>query len=786
MSAAISKARDARRAAHGATTFKPVQGQGKGATVVKAGGARIVAAQARPAPPPRTPAPRVGGAPGVNVVQQSHLSHLLQPKPLDPDEFGGAASLEELPPERTTAGVSARSADVLEAAGLKPPAVDVSQNRYDHQPPPPAAPPRTYEHPEPPNPQDNRYAEEKARLANPGGGLGIPGLGDRPTQQQQRYAMQAQPQPSSGAPGKPFAKKKPSEMTESEWNEYERLSAQRYKAQLLERAFGNREITAFERQEVDALLREDKDFRREYEIRMAAKREQDAERTRQERLEEQRRIDEYRQMEAEQAQMKLNKVAHARAGVSESSTPYNSAPGQSSVHVQGEIPSTTSASLIAELKDEITSLRGKLLQAEKDRVMSEQRIISLEKELFGEQTKSAIMQTTIDGLREELEALRGKKGSGTGTPQFLPPRPRHPGMENMPPSLPTQGGPEGTIPRPLSKDASANPSTPRNMSRASVSPKPIATGTGSTSDKVPGGRVGSSPAAKAPLNDVMAKAQSLLTKYGSSSSSGAVSRNLSTYDATHRNRICTVSSTLGGTDMLGPNIIEPSLLDNSLVGTVYLPTNGSVIPVETMTPRTIQQSQMAVRESFIPMVQDSSIQSFYGTQTIECEVDVLSMREHDDADAKVPSSILMDTSNLSSVIPTSLMPRPTGGGDDGSYRIYDVPEQSAEGSYTFDEYPTSPDTDNVSEECEGTRSLLARSSLPKEKFSAVEFVNSAITKPTPPALGSSGLRPARIGEMVQEQDGKIESLASLASRRATEFPAMDLDDGSLLEEEDSG
>lgn len=785
MSAAISKARDARRAAHGATTFKPVQGsQGKGATVVKAGGARIVAAQARPAPPPRTPGPRVGGTPGVNVVQQSHLSHLLQPKPIDPDEFGGAANLEELPPERATAGVSARSADVLEAAGLKPPTVDVSQTRYDHHPAPPAAPPRTYEHPEPPTHPESRYAEEKARLANSGGGLGIPGLGNRPAQQQ-RYSTQAPSQSSASAPGKPLSKKKPSEMTESEWNEYERLSAQRYKVQLLERVFGNREITAFERQEVDALLREDKDFRREYEVRMAAKREQDAERIRQEKLEEQRRIDEYRQMEAEQAQMKLNKVAHARAGVMESPTPYAGAPVPSSGYVQGEIPSTASASLIAELKEEISSLRGKLLQAEKDRVLSEQKIIALEKELFGEQTKSAIMQTTIDGLREELEALRGKKGVGTGTPQFLPPRPRHPGLENVPPSLPTPGVPEGAIPRPLSKDASANPSTPRNMGRSAVSPKPIATGSASLPDKGPGARVGSSPAAKAPLNDVMAKAQSLLTKYGSSSSSGAVSRNLSTYDATHRNRICTVSSTLGGTDMLGPNIIEPSLLDNSLAGTVYLPTNGSVIPVETMTPRTIQQSQMAVRESFIPMVQDSSIQSFYGTQTIECEVDVLSMRENDDADAKVPSSILMDTSNLSSVIPTSLMPRPTGGGEE-SYRVYDVPEQSAEGSYTFDEYPTSPDTDNASEECEGSRSLLARSSLPKEKFSAVEFVNSAVTKPTPPALGSSGLRPARVGEMVQEHDGKIESLASLASRRATEFPAMDLDDGSLLEEEDSG
>ncbi|EET02145.1 Hypothetical protein GL50581_589 [Giardia duodenalis ATCC 50581] len=347
----------------------------------------------------------------MHVIKSSVLNSMLgnnrnidtgvvsQARAIDPEEYGESASLVDQRDDQSTGfQMSEQTAATLAQLNLQPPvlssqASQQSQSYQQQQPPSRQVQPA---------PIDNRYSSAISSISNPSN-CNIPGMGRESARLPKPPVADvtaARPSHPFTEPAKSTFKKSINEMTDAEYAEYSNQNMKKYQASLLHKLFVTKTCTAIDKQEIDDLVKIDKEFRAQYlQMKQEADREEEEARRRA-KLEEERQLVERMQMELDAKQAKLDKVMHARAGNFDSSefVPAEPAPRTRYIPQEEQMPAASSA-LLDKMQAELSSVKSQLSKAQDE-------IARLEVEVRKEREQKEALSATVESLRRELEKAR--------------------------------------------------------------------------------------------------------------------------------------------------------------------------------------------------------------------------------------------------------------------------------------------------------------------------------------------------------------------------------------------
>lgn len=347
----------------------------------------------------------------MHVIKSSVLNSMLgnnrnvdtgvvsQARAIDPDEYGESVSLVDQKGDQSAGlHMSEQTAATLAQLNLQPPTLSAqapqqSQSYLQQQPPS-----RPMQMP----PPDNRYSSAINSMSNPSN-CNIPGMGREPARLPKAPTaepMNTRPNHPFTEPAKPTVKKSINEMTDAEYAEYSNQNMKKYQTSLLHKLFVTKTCTAIDKQEIDDLVKIDKEFRAQYmQMKQEADREEEEARRRA-KLEEERQIAERMQMELDAKQAKLDKVMHARAGNFDDNEFVPAEPISRVRYIprDEQMPAASSA-LLEKMQNELVSTKLQLSKAQDE-------IARLEVEVRKEREQKEALSATVDSLRRELEKAR--------------------------------------------------------------------------------------------------------------------------------------------------------------------------------------------------------------------------------------------------------------------------------------------------------------------------------------------------------------------------------------------
>ncbi|KAE8303815.1 hypothetical protein GL50803_0014933 [Giardia duodenalis] len=347
----------------------------------------------------------------MHVIKSSFLNSMLgnnrnvdtgvvsQARAVDPNEYGESVSLvDQKDDQPARLQMSEQTAATLAQLNLQPPTLShqaAHQGQLQQQQ---QLPPRQVQLP----PVDNRYSSAITSMSDPSN-CNIPGMGREPMRVSKTPATDVthtRSNPPFTEPAKPTVKKSINEMTDAEYAEYSNQNMKKYQASLLHKLFVTKTCTAIDKQEIDDLVKIDKEFRAQYlQMKQEADREEEETRRRA-KAEEERQIAERIQMELNAKQAKLDKVLHARAGHFDESefVPAEPAPRTRYIPQDEQMPAASSA-LLDKMQTELLSTKSQLSKALDE-------IERLEIEVRKEREQKDALSATVESLRRELEKAR--------------------------------------------------------------------------------------------------------------------------------------------------------------------------------------------------------------------------------------------------------------------------------------------------------------------------------------------------------------------------------------------
>lgn len=347
---------------------------------------------------------------GMHVIKSSVLNNMLgnnrnvdtgvvsQARAVDPDEYGESFSLvDQKGGQSTGRQMSEQTAATLAQLNLQPPTLSTqaSQSSQPYQQQPPS---RQIQIP----PADTRYSSAIDSMSNPSN-CNIPGMGREPARLPKVPTTDLANTRSNHPftePTKPTIKKSINEMTDAEYAEYSNQNMKKYQTSLLHKLFVTKTCTAIDKQEIDDLVKIDKEFRAQYmQMKQEADREEEEMRQRA-RMEEERQIAERMQMELDAKQAKLDKVMHARAGNLDDNEFVPVEPISRARYIpQDEQMPAASSALLEKLQSELVSVKLQLSKAQDE-------VARLEADVRKEREQKEALSATVDSLRRELEKAR--------------------------------------------------------------------------------------------------------------------------------------------------------------------------------------------------------------------------------------------------------------------------------------------------------------------------------------------------------------------------------------------
>ncbi|EFO64721.1 Hypothetical protein GLP15_1830 [Giardia lamblia P15] len=347
----------------------------------------------------------------MHVIKSSVLNSMLgnnrnvdtevvsQARAIDPGEYGESVSLVDQKDDQPAGlQMSEQTVATLAQLNLQPPTLSYQTAHQGQLHQQQQLLPRQVQLP----PVDTRYSSAITSMSDPSN-CNIPGMGREPMRASKTPASDithARLNPPFTEPTKPTVKKSINEMTDAEYAEYSNQNMKKYQASLLHKLFVTKTCTAIDKQEIDDLVKIDKEFRAQYlQMKQEADREEEEVRRRA-KLEEERQIAERMQMELDAKQAKLDKVLHARAGNFDENefAPAEPIPRGRYISQDEQMPAASSA-LLDKIQTELLSTKSQLSKAQDE-------IARLEIEVRKEREQKEALSATVESLRRELEKAR--------------------------------------------------------------------------------------------------------------------------------------------------------------------------------------------------------------------------------------------------------------------------------------------------------------------------------------------------------------------------------------------